>query len=151
MEGLKTAAPLPEVYGASDELERISFGVAASVEQFNTTGEQRYADEAVALDDQVPASQERKLQPWSVPLTGYLYASPERENLFRHFHVGEEQEPIMALIRQCESLPNHNKWMKWCSEFVPHCSIIERQAQFKRPSGRSRSLRKYAMGRGSDT
>ena len=49
VEGLKTAAPLPEVYGASDELERIAYGVVASVELYNATGEQRYADEAVAL------------------------------------------------------------------------------------------------------
>ena len=121
---MKTAAPLPEVYGASDELERISFGVAASVELYNATGEQRYADEAVALGDQVLASQERELQPWSIPLTGYFYTSPKRENLFHRFHVGQEQEPIIALIRLCEALPNHDKWMKWYSAFVLHCSII---------------------------
>ncbi len=120
VEGLKTAAPLPEVYGASDELERISFGVVASVELYNATGEQRYADEAVTLGDQVLASQERTLQPWSIPLTGYFYTSPKRENLFHRFHVGQEQEPIIALIRLCEALPNHDKWMKWYSAVVLH-------------------------------
>jgi len=120
VEGLKTAAPLPEVYGASDELERISYGVVASVELYQATGEQRYADEAVALGDQVLASQERKLQPWSIPLTGYFYTSPKRENLFHRFHVGQEQEPIIALIRLCEALPNHDKWMKWYSAVVLH-------------------------------
>lgn len=120
VEGLKTAAPLPEVYGASDELERISYGVVASVELYQATGEQRYADEAVALGDQVLASQERTLQPWSIPLTGYFYTGPKRENLFHRFHVGQEQEPIMALIRLCEALPNHEKWMKWYSAVVLH-------------------------------
>ena len=120
VEGLKTAAPLPEVYGASDELERISFGVVASVELYNATREQRYADEAVALGDLVLASQERTLQPWSIPLTGYFYTSPKRENLFHRFHVGQEQEPIIALIRLCEALPNHDKWMKWYSAVVLH-------------------------------
>ncbi|HEY3705567.1 MAG TPA: glycoside hydrolase family 9 protein [Terracidiphilus sp.] len=120
VEGLNNAAPLPEVYGASDELERISFGVVASVELYNATGEQHYADEAVAWGDQVLASQERKLQPWSIPLTGYFYTSPKRENLFHRFHVGQEQEPIIALIRLCEALPNHSKWMKWYSAIVLH-------------------------------
>jgi hypothetical protein len=120
VEGLRTAAPLPEVYGASDELERISYGVVASVELYRASGEQRYADEAVALGDQVLASQERRLQPWSIPLTGYFYTSPKRENLFHRFHVGEEQEPIIALIRLCEALPNHDKWMKWYSAVVLH-------------------------------
>jgi hypothetical protein len=120
VEGLKTAAPLPEVYGASDELERISYGVVASVELYSATGEQKYADEAVALGDQVLASQERRLQPWSIPLTGYFYTSPKQENLFHRFHVGQEQEPIIALISLCEALPNHDKWMKWYSAVVLH-------------------------------
>ena len=120
LEGLKTAAPRPEIYGASDELERTSFGVVASVELYQATGEQRYADEAVVLGDQVLASQERRLQPWSIPLTGYFYTSPKRENLFHRFHIGQEQVPIMALIRLCEALPNHDNWMKWYSAVVLH-------------------------------
>ncbi len=120
VEGLKTAAPLPEVYGASDELERLSYGVVASIELYQATGDHRYADEAVALGDQVLASQERKLQPWSIPLTGYFYTSPKRENLFHRFHIGQEQEPIIALVRLCEALPSHDKWMKWYSAVVLH-------------------------------
>jgi len=120
VEGLKTATPLAEVYGAQDELERISFGVVASVELYQATGDQRYADEAVALGDLVLASQERTLQPWTIPLTGYFYTSPKRENLFHRFHIGQEQEPIVALIRLCEALPEHEKWMKWYSAVVLH-------------------------------
>jgi len=67
VEGLKMASPLPEVYGAPDDLERISFGVVASVELFEATGDRQYEDEAVALGALVLASQERKLQPWTTP------------------------------------------------------------------------------------
>jgi hypothetical protein len=120
VEGLKTAPPLAEVYGAQDELERISFGVVASVELYQATRDQRYADEAVALGDLVLASQERTLQPWTIPLTGYFYTSPKRDNLFHRFHIGQEQEPIVALIRLCEALPDHEKWIKWYSAVVLH-------------------------------
>jgi len=120
VEGLKTAPPLAEVYGAQDELERLSFGVVASVELYRATRDQRYADEAVSLGDLVLASQERKLQPWTIPLTGYFYTGPKRENLFHRFHIGQEQEPIMALIRLCEAFPDHEKWMKWYSAVVLH-------------------------------
>lgn len=120
VEGLKTATPINDVYGAPDELERLSFGVIASVDLYRATGEQQYADEAIALGDQVLASQERKLQPWSVPLTGYFYTSPKRENLFHRFHIGREEQPIMALARLCENFPDHEKWMKWYSAVVLH-------------------------------
>ncbi len=120
VEGLKTAAPFAEVYGAQDELERTSFGVVASVELYLATGDDRYAQEAITLGDQVLASQERELQPWTIPLTGYFYTSPKRENLFHRFHIGQEQEPIIALIRLCESFPDNEKWMKWYSAVVLH-------------------------------
>jgi len=68
VEGLKTASPRPEVYGATDELERISFGVVASVELFQATCDQSYADQAMTLGDQLLASQQRILQPWTIPL-----------------------------------------------------------------------------------
>ena len=120
VEGVKTAPPLAEVYGAQDELERISFGVVSSVELYLATGDDRYAQEAIVLGDQVLASQERDLQPWTIPLTGYFYTSPKRENLFHRFHLGQEQEPIVALIRLCEAFPDHQKWMKWYSAVVLH-------------------------------
>src|SRR5580692_7575033 len=120
VEGLKTAPTLAEVYGAKDELERLSFGVVASVELYQATRDQRYADEAITLGDLVLASQERKLQPWTIPLTGYFYTTPKQESLFHRFHIGQEQEPIMALIRLCEAFPNHDKWMKWYSAAVLH-------------------------------
>lgn len=120
VEGLKNASPRPEVYGASDDLERISFGVVASVELYQSTGDQQYADQAIALGDQVLASQERKLQPWTIPLTGYFYTGPKRENLFHRFHIGQEQEPILAMVKLCETFPDHKNWMKWYSAVVLH-------------------------------
>jgi hypothetical protein len=120
VEGLKTAPPLAEVYGAKDELERTSFGVVASLDLFQATGDRQYADEAIALGDQVLDSQERKLQPWTIPLAGYFYTNPKKENLFHRFHMGQEQQPIIALTRLCETFPDDVKWMKWYSAVVLH-------------------------------
>jgi len=127
-EGLKNAAPLPEIYGALDELERISFGAIASVDLYRATGDQRYADEAFKLGDQILASQEQTLQPWSIPMTGYFYTSPKRENLFHRFHIGQEEEPIIALVHLCETFPNHADWMKWYSGIVLHSKYYQQVA-----------------------
>ena len=136
VEGLNAAAPLPEVYGASDDLERISFGVVASVELFEATGDRQYEDEAVALGTLVLASQERKLQPWTTPLTGYFYTGPKRENLFHRFHIGQEQEPIVALTKLCEAFPDHADWMKWYSAVVLHSQYYLKPASaFDLPYG----------------
>ena len=128
VEGLKNAAPLSEVYGAQDELERISFGAIASVDLYKATSDRRYADEAFKLADQILASQEQTLQPWSIPMTGYFYTSPKRENLFHRFHIGQEEEPIVALVHLCETFPNHADWMKWYSGIVLHSKYYQQVA-----------------------
>jgi hypothetical protein len=128
VEGLKTGSPLPEIYGQKDELERISFGAIASIDLFRATGEQQYADEAVALGAQILASQERKLQPWSIPMTGYFYTGPEHANLFHRFHIGQEEEPILALTHLCEALPENVNWMKWYSAVVLHSKYYQQTA-----------------------
>ena len=128
VEGLKAAPPLAEVYGAQDELERISFGAIASIDLYRATGEQKYADEAFKLANVIIASQEQKLQRWSIPMTGYFYTSPKRENLFHRFHIGQEEEPIIALAHLCETFPNHADWMKWYSAIVLHSKYYQQVA-----------------------
>jgi hypothetical protein len=128
VEGLKTAAPLSEVYGAQDELERLSFGAIASIDLYRATGDQKYADEAFQLANLILASQEQTLQPWSIPMTGYFYTSPKRENLFHRFHIGQEEEPIVALAHLCETFPNHADWMKWYSAIVLHSKYYQQVA-----------------------
>jgi hypothetical protein len=125
VDGLKNAPPVPEVYGQSDNLERVSFGVIASMELYKATRDSSYAREGVELGSQILASQERALQPWSVPLTGYFYTGPDRKYLFHRFHMGEEEQPIVALARLCEALPDDPNWMKWYSAIVLHTKYYQ--------------------------
>ena len=125
VEGLKTAAPLVEVYGAQDELERISFGAIASVELYQATGERVYADEAIYLGSLILQSQERQFQPWTISLTGYFYSSPRRTSLFHRFHIGEEEQPIVALPHLCEVFPDNPNWIKWYSAIVLHSKYYQ--------------------------
>jgi hypothetical protein len=122
---LKTAPPLPEVYGQKDELERVSFGAIASIDLFRATGEQKYADEAVTLGNEILASQERKLQSWSIPMTGFFYTGPDRKAIFQRFHMGEEEQPIVAFAHLCDALPQNPNWIQWYSAIVLHSKYYQ--------------------------
>ena len=136
VQGLETAAPLGNTYGRPDELERNSLGALGSVDLYEATGDRRYAEAAFRLARLILASQERKLQPWAIPLTGYFYTSPRRDALFQRFHVGEEQAPIVALARLCEAFPDHPDWMLWYSALVLHSNYyLKRAAQVNQPYG----------------
>lgn len=125
VDGLEKSPPVPEVYGQKDNLERISYGAIASIDLYRATGDQAYANEGVDLGNQIVASQERRLQPWSVPLTGYFYTGPDRKYLFHRFHIGAEELPIIALAHLCEALPNNPSWMKWYSAVVLHSKYYQ--------------------------
>lgn len=124
-DGLKKAPPVPEVYGQRDNLERISFGVTASIELYKASSDPIYAQEAVDLGNRIVASQERVLQPWSVPMTGFFYTGPDRKYLFHRFHMGEEEQPIVALAHLCEALPDHADWIQWYSAIVLHTKYYQ--------------------------
>ena len=128
VEGLMTAAPLPEVYGrrtswSEFRLARLRRSICTA-----QPASRRYADEAFQLGDLILASQEQTVQPWSVPLTGYFYTSPKRENLFHRFHIGQEEEPIIALAHLCETFPDSANWMKWYSAIVLHSKYYQQAA-----------------------
>src|ERR1700676_3880641 len=125
MEGLKTASPLAEVYGQKDELERISFGAIASIDLYLATGDRSYVDAAIQLADKILASQERTLQPWSIPMTGFFYTGPSRENTFPRFHIGQEEQPVVALARLCEALPDDPHWIAWYAAIVLHAKYYQ--------------------------
>lgn len=125
MEGLKTASPLAEVYGQKDELERISFGVIASIDLYRAAHDRSYADAAIQLADKILASQERTLQPWSIPVTGFFYTGPSRQNIFHRFHMGEEEQPIVALADLCQALPDDPHWIQWYSAIVLHAKYYQ--------------------------
>jgi len=125
VEGLRKAPPVPVVYGQSDNLERISFGAIASIDLYRATSDPVYSQEAVALGNQILASQERVLQPWSIPMTGYFYTGPDRKFLFHRFHMGEEEQPIVALAHLCEALPDNPNWIQWYSAIVLHTKYYQ--------------------------
>jgi hypothetical protein len=128
VKGLETAAPFNPVYGAADELQRTSLGLLATVDLYQATGDPRYASKAFDFARQVMASQQRTLPDWKIPITGFFYTSPTRQYLFQRFHVGEEQAPIVAMVRMCEAFPDHPEWMEWYTAAVLHSEYYLKRA-----------------------
>jgi hypothetical protein len=136
IEGLKTATPIKAAYGAPDELERASLGALAATDLYRATGKQMYADKAFEFGNIVLASQERTLQPWTLPLTGFFYTGPDRQHIFHRFHKGEEQGPLVALVRLCETFPSDARWMQWYSALVLYSDYyVKKVAALDQPFG----------------
>jgi hypothetical protein len=90
-------------------------GILASLELYEPTRRQQYADKAIELAPIIVASQQRSYVGSRFPLAGFFYTGPDRDTLFHQFHRGNAQAPIVALARLAETFPKHSDWMKWYS------------------------------------
>ncbi len=126
--GLKNAPPLPEVYGAKDELERISFGAIASVDLFRVTGDKQYADEAIALGDLILQSQERTLQPWTVPHHWLLLLRPEARKSLSSISYRRGRAAHRRSRHLCAAFPDNGAWIKWYAAIVLHSKYYQQAA-----------------------
>lgn len=115
--------------------ETAATGVVASVDLWRATGDRRYSDKAVELAKMILDSQQRQRPKWDIPLTGFFYASPEKDRLLHYVHQGHEQGPALAMRALCEAFPNHPDWMKWYSSVVLHSEYLKTMAKYTEPYG----------------
>jgi hypothetical protein len=112
-----------------------SSAALASLELWQATGEQKYADKAVELAQVITDSQQRQRPDWTTPLTGFFYTSPTKDRILHYCHRGREQAPILVLTRLCDLFPNHPEWMKWYSTVVLHSEYLKTLAKYTEPYG----------------
>ena len=117
------------------EHETASVGVLASLDLWQVTGDQRYADKAIELAKVILDSQQRKRPNWDIPLLGFFYTGPQKDRILHYCHRGREQAPILALTRLCEAFPNHGDWMKWYSAVALHSEYLKTVAKYTEPYG----------------
>ena len=117
----------------SVEHETASAGVLASVDLWQATGQQRYANKAVELASIILASQQRTRPHWEIPLLGFFYTGPGKDRILHYCHRGREQAPILALTRLCDAFPTHPDWMKWYSAVALHSQYLKAAARFTEP------------------
>jgi Glycosyl hydrolase family 9/Cellulase N-terminal ig-like domain len=117
------------------EHEVASVGVLASVDLWQATGTQSYAEKAIELAAVILASQERKRPNWDSPLFGFFYTGPGKDRILHYCHRGREQAPILALTRFCDAFPNHPDWMKWYSAVALHSEYLKAMAKYTEPYG----------------
>jgi hypothetical protein len=115
--------------------ELASAGVIASVDLWRITGEQQYQDKAVELAHIILDSQQRTRPNWTIPFTGFFYASPAKDRIVHYCHRGREEGPVVALTHLCEAFPNHPDWMKWYSAVTLHSEYLQAMAKYTQPYG----------------
>jgi hypothetical protein len=109
-------------------LELAGIGALASIELFEATREQRYADKAVELARTIVESQQKRYIGSAFPLAGFFFTGPDRQTLFHQFHRGNDQAPIVALARLIDAFPHHTDWIDWYATVALYAEYQKRTA-----------------------
>ncbi len=131
----ETAQNLSTRAFAASPMELAGIGILASLELYQATGQEKYAQKAVELAPTILAAQQQQYVGSKFPLAGFFYTGPDRQALFHQFHRGNDQAPIVALARLCDLFPDHADWMKWYSAVTLYAEYQKKSAQTTAPYG----------------
>jgi hypothetical protein len=120
---------------AATPLELAGIGILASLELYRDTGKEQYADKAVELARVVVESRQKTHVGSQFPLAGFFYTGPDKQTLFHEFHRGNDQAPVVALARLCQTLPTHPDWMHWYSAVALYSEYQKAAARSTEPYG----------------
>jgi hypothetical protein len=124
---VETPANLSTPAFASTEVESAAMGIVASVELYRATNKEEYAHKAWELAKVVAESQQKTYVGATLPLAGFFYTGPSRENLFHQFHRGNDQAMATAMSMLCDAFPDHADWMTWYA-------VAARYAEYQKDS-----------------
>jgi hypothetical protein len=111
-------------------MESAGMGVLASLELFQATGKERYSAQARELARVILNSQQIRAVGRDFPLSGFFYTSPARSRIFHQFHRGNDQAPVVALVRMCESFPADPERSTWYA-------AVQRYAEYQKNAARA--------------
>lgn len=120
---------------AASPIELAGIGILASLELFEATGREEYANKAVTLAGTIVNSQQIDYVGSDYPLAGFFYHGPEKQRIFHQFHRGNDQAPILAMARLAETFPHHEDWMAWYAVVARYSEFQKRASQSTEPFG----------------
>ncbi|MCU0914549.1 MAG: glycoside hydrolase family 9 protein [Planctomycetes bacterium] len=94
-------------------LELAGAGLQSSLDLYEATGEQTYAQQAYGFGAVVLACQQQEETAWDIPLAGFFYGDAKRQRILHYSHRGHEQAPVVGLVRLCRLFPEHPDRAKW--------------------------------------
>jgi hypothetical protein len=117
----------------SPNLELAAAALQSSIDLYEATGRQSYADEAIGFARIVLDCQQQTAPKWDVPLTGFFYSDPKKTRILHYSHRGHEQAPIVGLVRLCRLLPQHSDRTKWDAAIALYCEYYKTVAKYTAP------------------
>lgn len=105
----------------------------SAVDLYRATGDSYYRDKAVLLADEIIACQQQEITDWDVPYVGFFYDDASQKLIAHCSHRSHDNEPVQALARLAECLPEHENFPKWMYAVNLYGDYIQQASQSTAP------------------
>ncbi|MBC2664188.1 glycoside hydrolase family 9 protein [Novosphingobium flavum] len=103
---------LPREINEPSWRDTVGYLTLTAVELYRTTGNARYAEEAVRFGRWLVQIQERRFVD-GIGISGYFYEDAGRTRIVHEYHNSFEDCGLLAFAALCDALPSHPEWMEW--------------------------------------
>jgi hypothetical protein len=118
----------------SSHIDAISAVALASVELFKATREQKYADKAAELANQIVSCQQQgRLDAAGKVPAGFFFTNARKDQILNYSHRAHGQGPIVSLAAACQTLPDHPQRMQWLDAVALHADYLVTVARYSQP------------------
>ncbi len=113
--------------------ERLSIALMAGTKLYGLTKNEEVKQVIIACADSLMTFQQVEPMNWSIPLSGFFYATRRTDRFFGYNHSCPAASPILGLVELCRLLPDHEKFPEWYRSVELHANYLKRIAQLTAP------------------
>lgn len=113
--------------------ERLSVALLAGTKLYGLTKSEEVKKVIVSFADSLMTFQQAEPVNWSIPLSGFFYASRRTDRFFGYNHSCPAASPVMGLVELCRLLPDHENYPRWFRSVELHADYLKSIARLTAP------------------
>lgn len=118
---------------ASHQVVMYSCAVWSALDIYSADQDPYFKDMAVLLAKEVIACQQQEIPDWEIPMTGFFYRDSSQKQLLHYNHRSHESEPLLALSKLCQILPDHEDYIHWYYALTLYSEYQKKAASYMAP------------------
>lgn len=113
--------------------ERLSIALLAGTKLYDLTRSEEVKKIIIGYADSLMSCQQVESMNWSIPLSGFFYATRRADRFFGYNHSCPAASPVLGLVELCRLFPDNNKYQEWFKSVELYANYLKTIAQLTAP------------------
>ena len=111
----------------------VASGLNTSLLLYEITDKEKYREAALSYGNYIMDCQQKENLVSDSYTKGFFYKTEEQNNILHYDHIGQEQAPVVGLVKLSEKFPDNNKRTKWEKSLEQYKQFYKTISKFTAP------------------